>query len=97
MTHMPPQFRTSTVLIEEWRQRAAEHRPSNHAAADVYERCADELEDLDVHTEGAPAGASSRPHMHKQVQMFRLAAGVVAGGLFVAALNAARTPQGTTD
>lgn len=94
MTHMPPQFRTSTVLIEEWRQRAAEHRPSNHAAADVYERCADELEDLDVHTEGPPAGAASR-RVPRQARVLGLATGLVAGGLFAAALNAARTPRAT--
>jgi hypothetical protein len=93
MTHMPPQFRTPAVLIDEWRRRAAEYRLSDNAAAEVYERCANELQELDVHTEGAPAGAYTRSSTPAQVQMFRLAAGLVAGGLFVAGLTAARTPR----
>lgn len=51
MTHMPSHFRVPTVLIQEWRKRASESRLTNAAAAEVYERCAAELETLDVHTE----------------------------------------------
>lgn len=91
MTHMPPQFRTPTVLIDEWRRRAAEYRPLDNAAAEVYERCASELQELDVHTEGAPVGTSSRARTPGQARVFELAAALVAGGVFVAGLTAART------
>jgi hypothetical protein len=45
------------VLIEDWRRRARECRMSNPAGAEVYEQCADELEQLDVHTEAATDGS----------------------------------------
>lgn len=57
MTHVPPQFRMPVVLIEDWRRRAAECRASDPAIAAIYEQCADELEQLDVHTEGPPVGS----------------------------------------
>jgi hypothetical protein len=40
------------VLIEDWRRRAAECRTSDPAGSAVYDQCANELEQLDVHTEG---------------------------------------------
>ncbi len=90
MTHIPPQFRTATVLITEWRRRAAEYGASNAGAAEAYERCANELERLDVHTEGAPAGAMTRPG---QMNMLRMGIGVLAAGVLIAGLAASRTPR----
>lgn len=89
MTHMPPQFRPPTVLIDEWRRRAAENRASNPGAAEVYDRCASELEQLDVHTEGAPAGASWRTAAAAQTRMFRLALGLAAAGILAAGFASA--------
>ena len=90
MTHMPPQFRPPTVLIDEWRRRAAENRTSDPGAAEVYDRCANELEQLDVHTEGAPAGASWRTAAMAQTQMFRLALALAAAGVLAAGFASAR-------
>lgn len=57
MTHVPPQFRMPSVLIDEWRRRADQCRMSDPTAADAYERCADELRELDVRTEAATDGS----------------------------------------
>ena len=91
MTHMPPQFRPPTVLIEEWRRRAAEQRTSNAAAAEVYDRCANELEELDVHTEGAPAGAAWWSAARGQTQMFRMAMGLAAAMVLAAGFASSRS------
>jgi len=56
MTHVPPQFRMPRILIDEWRRRASQCRLHDPASADAYERCADELSELDVHTEAATDG-----------------------------------------
>jgi hypothetical protein len=90
MTHMPPQFRENAVLVEEWRYRAAELRRTNTGAADVYERCADELEQLDVQTERNPAHLPFGPVAGRAAWMRRrtkVAMGLGAAGvaLFFAA------------
>ncbi len=56
MTHVPPQFRMPRILIDEWRRRASQCRVNDPTSAEVYERCADELSELDVHTESATDG-----------------------------------------
>ena len=93
MTHMPAQFRVPTVLIQEWRRRAADSRLSNPAAADAYERCASELEQLDVHTEGAPAyaGESWRRSPTRHLATLPLALALIAGAVFAAGLVATRS------
>jgi hypothetical protein len=97
MTHMPAQFRVPTVLIQEWRRRAADSRLSNPAAADVYERCASELEELDVHTEGAPAhgGGSWRQSPTRHLtSTLPLGLALLAGAVFAAGLVATRSTNG---
>jgi len=88
MTHMPPQFRQSAVLADQWRRRAAEHRVDNAAVADVYERCANELLELDIHTEGAPAGAEWRSRANGLIR--QTAVGLVTAGAIAALVSAAR-------
>ena len=90
MTHMPPQFRQAAVLVDEWRRRADEHRVDNAAVADVYDRCASELLELDVHTEGAPAGAEWRRSRRNQELIRQTAVGLVTAGAMAALVSAAR-------
>jgi hypothetical protein len=80
------------VLVSEWRRRAAEQRAQSPAAADAYEKCAKELEELDVHTEGAPAGTETL-QTRVDPRMVRLAVGLAAGAMVVAALASARVPS----
>jgi hypothetical protein len=96
LTHMPPQFRMPSVLIEEWRARAAASRPLNEAAAEVYERCANELLTLDIHTEGAPAGASRRSRRAGQMPLIPVVAAFVATAVVVAGFTASRAPRTRT-
>ena len=56
MTHVPPQFRKPQVLVDEWRRRANAFRMSDPAVAEAFAQCADELSELDVHTESATDG-----------------------------------------
>ena len=88
MTHMPAQFRMPAVLVKEWRRRAAEYRPTNVEAADVYERCANELEELDVHTEGTPG----EPGRLRRMRAEMIVPGLVVLGLIAAAVTGARRP-----
>ena len=85
MTHVPPQFRMPSVLIDEWRRRADRCRMSDPTAADAYERCADELCELDVHTEAATDG--SRLYASR---METMAPWLAAGALGIGVLGFAR-------
>jgi len=60
----------------------------NAAVADVYDRCASELLELDIHTEGAPAGAEWRSR--RSGHLTRTAAGLAAAGVVAALISAAR-------
>lgn len=84
MTHVPPQFRTVNVLMEEWRQRAAELNVSDSSAAEAYRRCADDLERLDVRTTYNPAdGADESGSGLHQLAWVAVVAGII-GGVFLA-------------
>jgi hypothetical protein len=93
MTHIPPQFRGSGVLVDEWRRRSAAFELSD-AAAEVYRRCADELERLDVHTEGAAPGPFRRARSPvRQGRNLAFVISFVAAAVFVSGvlLRAVRT------
>ncbi len=81
MTHVPPQFRMPRVLIDEWRRRAEQCRISDPTTADAYDRCADELLELDVHTEsgtdGRPIYASSMENIAPWLAASALGIGIV--------------------
>ena len=88
MTHVPPQFRMPRILIDEWRRRASQCRLFDPASAEVYDRCADELGELDVHTETATDGTSlDRPG---PIRMDAVAPWLAAGALGVGVLGLMR-------
>ena len=88
MTHVPPQFRMPQVLIDEWRRRADECRMTDPAAAEAYDRCADELCELDVHTETATDGTPL--HAPTAFAMDRVAPWLAAGALGAGVLGLLR-------